>query len=85
MQRLLEAKAAVDAEEKKYGRGLGRGFGGNPLEAMGFLRAEVDEMLIVQVFSRQLHSLFLQSVPRRLHQHLVLLLNHDYIVSYTSI
>ena len=75
---MQRTKTAVASDE---------GFGEeNPLEAMGFLRAEVDEMLIVQVFSRQLHSLFLQSVPRRLHQHLVLLLNdHDYIVSYTSI
>ena len=85
----MEAKAAVDAEDS-HGRGLGRAFGeGKPLEAMGSLREEVDEMLIVQVFSGQLHSLFLQSVPRRLHDHLVLLLlllnDHDYIVSYTSI
>ena len=32
VQRLLEAKAAVDAEDK-YGRGPGGGFEGKPLEA----------------------------------------------------
>ena len=31
VQRLLEAKAVVDAESNKFGRGLGRGFGGNLL------------------------------------------------------
>ena len=41
----------VDAKDQP-GRGLGPGFGeGKPLEAMGSLREEVDEMLIVQVFS----------------------------------
>ena len=29
VQQLLEAKAVVDAESNKFGRGLGRGFGGN--------------------------------------------------------
>ena len=44
------AKAAVDAKTHE-GRGLGPGFGeGKPLEAMGSLREEVDEMLTVQVF-----------------------------------
>ena len=47
LERLVEAKAAVDAEDKS-GRGLGRRiFGeGKPPEAMGSLRDEVDEMLI---------------------------------------
>ena len=57
VQRLLEAKAAVDAENKN-GRGLGRGFGEeNPLE-------EVDDMLMVQVL-KILHFLwkvFCQSI-----------------------
>ena len=65
LERLIEAKAAVDVKEKKYGRGLGRGFGGNPLEAMGFLRAEVDGMLMVQVLLDA--SLFCGSVlPKHL-------------------
>ena len=47
VQRLIEAKAAVDAENKS-GRGLGRRIFGreNPPEAMGSSREEVDEMLI---------------------------------------
>ena len=47
MQRLIEAKAAVDAEAND-GRGLGRRILGreNPPEAMGSSRDEVDEMLI---------------------------------------
>ena len=50
VERLIEAKAAVDAEEED-GCGLGRRILGreNPLEAMGSLRDEVDEMLMVQV------------------------------------
>ena len=36
VQRLLEAKAAVDTKDNE-GRGLGRGFGGKPLESMGSL------------------------------------------------
>ena len=46
VERLLEAKAAVAAKDERHGRGLGRGFGGKPLDAMGSLREEVDEMLI---------------------------------------
>ena len=52
VQRLIEAKAAVDVKDYS-GRGLGLGILGKPLEEMGFLR-EVDGMLIrfmVQVFS----------------------------------
>ena len=47
VERLIEAKAAVDAKTKS-GRGLGRRiFGmGKSLEAMGSLREKVDEMLI---------------------------------------
>ena len=47
VQRLIEAKAAVDAKDTS-GRGLGRRIFGreNPLEAMGSSRDEVDEMLI---------------------------------------
>ena len=33
VQRLLEAKAAVDVQEKSQGRGLGLGFVGDPHEA----------------------------------------------------
>ena len=68
VQRLIEAKAAVDAKTNE-GRGLGRRILGreNLLEAMGSLREEVDEMLMVEVFSGQMHSLSLQSVPKCLH------------------
>ena len=47
VERLVEARAAVDVQDNN-GRGLGtRDFGGeNLLEAMGSLREEVDEMLI---------------------------------------
>ena len=47
LERLIEAKAAVDAKDED-GRGLGRRIlgRGNPPEAMGSLRDEVDEMLI---------------------------------------
>ena len=50
VQRLLEAKAAVDAENN-YGRGLGRGFGGKNLLGMGSLwgKWKVDEILMVEV------------------------------------
>ena len=50
IERLIEAKAAVDAKTKS-GRGLGRRILGreNPPETMGSSRDEVDEMLMVQV------------------------------------
>ena len=38
MQRLLEAKAAVDAQEKSQGRGLGGGFGGGNLLRHGMVQ-----------------------------------------------
>ena len=47
VQRLLEAKAAVDAQNNN-GRGLGGGFGGETLLRQS-LREEVDETLMVQV------------------------------------
>ena len=43
VQRLLEAKAAVDAKDNHYGRSLGRGFGGT---SWGDFCEEADEMMI---------------------------------------
>ena len=80
VERLLEAKAAVDAKEND-GRGLGRRIWGreNPLEAMGSLRQEVDEMLKVQVVldaSLSCGKCFAKAfgtdiLPKHLQQHLV--------------
>ena len=48
VQRLLEAKAAVDAKDR-FSCGLGQGFGGKPHEAWDGWE-DVDEILMVQVF-----------------------------------
>ena len=61
VQRLLEAKAAVDAQNKD-GHGLGGGCWGEISSGMEF-RCEVDEMLMVQVFRGFCVSLRMKSVP----------------------
>ena len=69
VQRLLEAKAAVDAQHK-YGHGLGGGFGGETSRGMGSLWSggNVDGLSVSWILFITSYVKW-ASVTRHLHQH----------------
>ena len=80
-ERLLEAKAAVDAQDVKS-RGLGGGFGeGKPLWGMGF-RCEGNvkwRCWWIKLFGGYCFHNLLENLPKHLHQCLVLLFFCDHL------
>lgn len=81
---LLEAKAAVDQKDNE-GRGLGRGFKGKNLLRAWDRCEKVNEMWMVQFSWWILLSIFLESLPKEMHQHFLLYFEIRTLSSFSSI